>query len=217
MAGLAMPQSGDITWLGRSLSHTSARDRAASIAFLPQRTPSELDLRVADVVLMGRFPHRSFGLFESADDHCVAERAMMTTKVTLFADRWLATLSGGEAQRVHLAAALAQEPRLLLLDEPTASLDLEHQLAIFSILRERARTDGLAVVIVTHDVNFAARYCDQVLLLSDGKVVACGPPSEVVTPGVLEPVYGVGLAQAPLPSGDGYWIVPSDTRKALSS
>ena len=104
---------------------------------------------------------------------------------------------------------------MLLLDEPTASLDLEHQLAIFSILRERTRNGGLAVVIVTHDVNLAARYCDRVLLLSDGKVVACGSPREVVTPRVLEPVYGVRLAQLRLPGGEGEWIVPCDGEAAL--
>lgn len=209
IAGLTAPLAGEVAWRGAPLTRLAPRERAKSIAFVPQRAPSDLDATVRDVVLMGRFPHRSLGLFESAQDHRIAEGAMATTQTCSFADRALSTLSGGEAQRVHLAAAIAQEPQLLLLDEPTASLDLEHQLAIFSILQDRTREDGLSVVVVTHDVNLAARFCTHVLLLDDGKTVAMGPPREVVTPGVLEPVYGVRLASVEVPGRVGTaWIVP---------
>ena len=209
MAGLTVPLSGEITQRGESLIRLSPRRRARSIAFVPQRTPCDLDATVRDVVLMGRFPHRLLGLFESALDHRIAEQAMATTQTLPFVDRALSTLSGGEAQRVHLAAAIAQEPRLLLLDEPTASLDIEHQLAIFSILQDRTRVDGLSVVVVTHDVNLAARFCTHVLLLNDGKAAAMGPPDAVVTPAVLEPVYGVRLASVEVPGEVGAnWIVP---------
>jgi iron complex transport system ATP-binding protein len=208
MAGLLPPNSGAIEWSGTSLAKLSPRTRAQTIAFLPQRSPTDFDLTVREVVLMGRFPHRSLGLFESANDQRIADEAMQTTAVSPLADRLLSTLSGGEAQRVHLAAALAQKPKLLLLDEPTASLDLEHQLSIFELLRRIARERGVAVVVVTHDVNLAARYCDHVLLLDDGRVAAVGSPREVITPAVLEPVYRVGLAAVPLSGGDGDWIVP---------
>ncbi len=230
MAGLTTPHHGDvllsITPLlnkeraggGRtdihhsrheSLRHLSPRRRAQIIAYVPQRSPGDIDLSVREVVLLGRFPHRSLGLFESPEDFRIADRAMETTGTLAFADRPLTTLSGGEAQRVHVAAALAQEPQVLLLDEPTASLDLQHQLAIFRILRDRAALDGLAVVVVTHDINLAARFCAHILLLHDGKSVATGSPEEVLTPGVLESVYGVPLAAlTSADDPDRPWLVP---------
>ncbi len=209
MAGLAQPTSGTIRFGGDSLSALPRRTRARRMAFVPQHPPGDLDLTAGDVVLMGRFPHRSMGLFESADDHEIAARAMVVTRTDTFRDRHLATLSGGETQRVHLAAALAQEPQMLLLDEPTASLDLHHQLAMFGILRERADVDGLSVVVVTHDVNLAARYCSHILLLSDGRSIADGVPSTVVCPEVLEPVYHVRMTAMHLPDApDVAWLVP---------
>jgi iron complex transport system ATP-binding protein len=209
LAGLLKPRSGEIEFEGKSLGRLAARERARRIAFLPQQMSGDLDFRVADLVLMGRYPHRSLGLFESAEDHRIARQAMSRTQTLAFADRAVVTLSGGEAQRVHLAAALAQEPALLLLDEPTASLDLQHQLAVFDILREQTAGGGPAVVVVTHDVNLAARFCTHVLLLNDGKTVACGSPAEVLTPAVLEPVYDVALAALALPGGPGRrWLVP---------
>jgi iron complex transport system ATP-binding protein len=210
MAGLANPDDGEIQLNDESLRHVSSRRRARQIAFVPQRVPGDLDLCVRDVVLMGRFPHRSMSLFESPADYRIADRAMQITATHSFSARPLATLSGGEAQRVHVAAALAQEPRILLLDEPTASLDLQHQLAIFHILQQRACTDGLAVVVVTHDVNLAARYCTHVLLLHEGKAVASGTPPDVLTPEILEPVYEVKLAV--FGPSDRPWLVPLASR-----
>jgi iron complex transport system ATP-binding protein len=209
MSGLHTPHAGEIRLEGVALRHLSSRRRARAVAFLPQQMPGDLDLRVHDVVLMGRFPHRSIGLFESAADHRIAEAAMAMTDTLPFADRPLATLSGGERQRVHVAAALAQQPRVLLLDEPTASLDLQHQLAVFDILRTRARQDALAVVVVTHDINHAAHFCTNVLLLHEGRVVASGTPSEVLTPERLAVVYSVKLAALSLPGRpERRWFVP---------
>ena len=209
MAGLLAPQSGRISLEGNPLSHYSARQRARRIAFVAQNPRSEVDFSARDVVLMGRFPHRSFGLFESAEDCRFADRTMAVTATTELADRPVATLSGGEAQRVHLAAALAQDPSVLLLDEPTASLDLHHQLAIFDILRDRAVHDGLAVVVVTHDINLAVRYCSQVVLLDQGRVVAQGSAAEVLTAERLGPVYGVEMTTLTHPAvPNRRWIVP---------
>ena len=211
MAGLHRPRSGVVSLAGEALGRMSLRERAKRIAFLPQQMPADLDFRVRELVLMGRFPHRSLALFESAEDERRTEQAMAATQTLEFADRPVATLSGGEAQRVHLAAALAQEPQLLLLDEPTASLDLQHQLAVFQILLERTVRHRLAVVVVTHDVNLAGRFCTHVLLLDHGKPAAVGPPSQVIIPAVLSPVYGVKLAAVTLPGRDDrHWVVPTD-------
>ncbi len=209
MAGLHKPHGGTLRLDATNLSDISDRQRARQIAFVPQQPPSDVDMSARQVVLLGRFPHRSLGLFESAEDYGVAEAALTTCGVTEFADQPIRTLSGGEAQRVHLAAAIAQEPALLLLDEPTASLDLHHQLAVFDVLRARAVTSGLAVVVVTHDVNLAARFCSHVLLLDKGRAVAAGSPTDVLTPEVLAPVYGVDMATASIEGhADRRWIVP---------
>ncbi len=213
IAGLYQPAAGRVRVGGKLLSELGGRERARCIAFLPQSPPGDLDLPARDVVLMGRFPHRSLGLFESRGDYRIADRAMAITRTTDLANRPINTLSGGEAQRVHVAGAIAQEPQVLLLDEPTASLDLQHELAIFQILRERADTDGLAVVVVTHDVNLAARFCTHVLLMCDGRVAAAGPPDAVVKPEILEPVYGVELTTLAMRDDpDCRWVVPTGTQ-----
>ncbi|MGB2987697.1 MAG: ABC transporter ATP-binding protein [Phycisphaerae bacterium] len=218
MAGLCKPHAGRVSLGGNTLTEMSGRERARRVAFLPQHPPGDFDLLVREIVLMGRFPHRSLGLFESTEDYRMADRAMEVTETLRFADRPIATLSGGEAQRVHVAAAIAQEPQLLLLDEPTASLDIQHQLAIFQILHDRATRDGLAVVVVTHDVNLAVQFCSHILLLSEGHAVAMGPPSRVLTPEVLGPVYGVELTTLTMPHDpDRRWVVPVETPRGRKS
>jgi iron complex transport system ATP-binding protein len=214
MAGLLKPQQGEVRVDGQSLPSLSPRARARRMAFLPQGiSASELDYSVREIVLMGRFPHRSWSLFESAEDHRIAEDAMATTATGLFADRPVQTLSGGEAQRVHIAAALAQQPDVLLLDEPTSSLDLQHQLGIFGLLHDLAVRDGLAVVVVTHDINLAARFGTKVLLMDNGRPAAYGKPEKVIKPSVLEPVYGVGLMVLTMSEGGRQrWIVPAGLR-----
>jgi len=199
LAGLLKPSAGSIRLGGRELAEVSARDRAKRIAFLPQHPPFALGFSVREVVLMGRYPHRSLGLFESLGDYAVCDQALHATDSFRFAHRRIDSLSGGEAQRVHLAAALAQQPELLLLDEPTASLDLHHQMAILDILCAGAANEGLGVVFVTHDINLAAQFCTHVLVLNHGKPVAAGPPEQVIDPDVLAPVYGVPLAALTLP------------------
>jgi iron complex transport system ATP-binding protein len=200
MAGLLTPSQGSVRLLGREWNSVSPRDRARIIAYLPQLSPTDLDFSVREIVLMGRYPHRSLGLFESTADFELTDRAMRTTEVLRLADRRFRTLSGGEAQRVHLAAALVQAPSLLLLDEPTASLDLHHQVAILDILRDRAAKDGIGVVFVTHDVNLAAQFASHVLLLDDGKVAASGPPDKVIEPAILTPVYRVNMTAVGIPN-----------------
>lgn len=216
LAGLLRPSSGAVSLGGRPLDELSPRHRARRIAFLPQNLAFEDRFTAREVVLMGRFPHRPWGLFESPGDVIAAEQAMQWTSVTDFADRPLARLSGGERQRVHLAAALAQSPEMLILDEPTASLDLRHQLELLDLLRRRACEVGTLVILATHDLNLAAAYCSHVLLLSCGRTAACGSPEDIFVPALLERVYGVRMAVV-VPAGDGEtaassprstWMVP---------
>lgn len=208
LAGIVAPKAGVISLDGVPLKETDDRTRARRISFLPQNPTREIGLTARQVVLMGRYPHRPFGLFESAEDFAIADASLTATETTEFAERSLATLSGGEAQRVHVAAALAQRPAVLMLDEPTSALDLYHQLAIFSMVRRLVDSDGLACVIVTHDLNLAARYCTRVILLDSGKVAAQGSPSDVLTPKQLEPVYRVKLERVEHAHGPAAWIMP---------
>jgi len=208
MAGLYEPHGGNILLGERPLSTVPARDRARKVALVPQRVSSDLDLTARELVLMGRYPYRSLGLFESGADHRIVERAMIVTETSEFADRKMATLSGGEAQRVHIAAAVAQEPSVLLLDEPTASLDMKHQIGIFEMLHDRAREDGLAVVVVTHDVNLAGRYSSDVLVLCGGRVAASGKPDAVLTPDILASVFEVVMVAVGDVATTTRWLAP---------
>jgi len=212
LGGLLVPDSGTILLGGRPLATVAMRERAKCIAFLPQQLAGDLHLPTAEVVLMGRYPYRRFGLFEDAADRDIARRVMAATGTQHLADRPVSTLSGGEARRVHIAAALAQEPTVLLLDEPTASLDLYHQLSILEIISERAKEDGLLVVVVTHDVNLAARFSTHVLILDEGRCVAAGPPLEAMTTELLESVYDVRLATAKADHDAGRWVIPISPR-----
>jgi iron complex transport system ATP-binding protein len=195
LAGLLRCGAGEVLLDGASLSSMPLRLRAKRIAMLPQHPPKDLTAGAEDVVLMGRYPHRRMGLFESAEDYAIVREVMRRTETHDFSDRPVQTLSGGEAQRVHLAAALAQQPELLLLDEPTSSLDLNYQQAIFQILRREVGERELTVVVVTHDLNLAGHFADRVVLLKDGGVVAEGAPSEVLTGEILYSVYGFPIAE----------------------
>jgi len=205
IAGLLRPAAGEIRLGGRRLAAIPARERARRLAYMPQTTTGDLDFTAGQVVLLGRYPHRGWGMFESPHDEGVARQAMELTGTLSFAERRLMTLSGGEAQRVHLAAAFAQEPEILLLDEPTASLDLAHQVAIFRLLRERAQGPRLAVIVATHDLNLAARYSSHMLVMQEGKRVAAGPPTDVLCSDVLEEAFGVALVR--LRDQEGHTLV----------
>ena len=210
LAGLLEPAHGQVRLDQQAIASLPHRDRARRLAFMPQSLPRDLPTPAREIVLMGRYPHRGLGMFETAADQEIARRAMEVTRTWEFADRSLSTLSGGEAQRVHIAAALAQQPAVLLLDEPTAALDLHHQLEIFSLLQRLSEEKRIAVVVVTHDLNLAARYCSHALLLDDGRIAAQGPPEDVIRPAVLESVYDVELHESILP--DGRWLVPLRNR-----
>jgi len=208
LCGLLRPTAGVVYLQGEPLSKTPARRRASAIAFLPQAPLLPPDLVVYDVVLRGRYPHRHFGVFEASADHQIVEKSLRITDTTQFADRTLDTLSAGERQRVFLAAALAQEPSVLVLDEPTSALDPFHQLRVLELLRELSRTHEMAVIVATHDLNLAGQHCDSLLLLSAGCIAAAGVADEVLIPEVLGPVYGVSFHSIADPAKSWRWVFP---------
>jgi ABC-type cobalamin/Fe3+-siderophores transport system ATPase subunit len=189
MAGLRAGYSGRCAWAGEEVSRWGRRAFARQVAFIPQALRMELPFTSEQVVLMGRTPHCD-GLFEAPEDWAIVERAMATTDTLAFRGRDFRSLSGGERQRVILASALAQEPRALLLDEPTTFLDLKHQVAIYRLLASLSR-QGILVVAVTHDLNLAAAFAGRVVALNSGRVAADAAPEAVLAPETIREVFGV--------------------------
>ena len=171
----------------------SSKDVAAALALVPQIAPYTHGFTSIELVLMGRYPHLGRFQIEGKEDDRIARDAMRLTETEEFADRTLETLSGGERQRVFVARALAQQPRILLMDEPTANLDVLHQLKVLDLVRHLVN-DGLTAVAAIHDLNMAARYCDRLVLLNGGRVLAEGTPEEVLLPETIESAFGVTSA-----------------------
>jgi len=190
---ILIPQQGRVELFGRPHAAFSQAEVSRRVAFVPQETQQAFPFTISEMVLMGRYPHhnRTWGPgWESSQDRAVAMQAMNDLDVSHLGARLITNVSGGERQRAVIARALAQEPDVLLLDEPTAFLDLHHQLEIARIIRRLNRERGLTVVLVSHDLNLASQYCDRVLLLREGEIVTMGSPAEVVAREPLERVYG---------------------------
>ncbi|MGH7701012.1 MAG: ABC transporter ATP-binding protein [Gemmatimonadales bacterium] len=192
--GAVTPASGAAQILGRPARSWPRRELARLVGVVPQREDNLFPQRVRETVLLGRYPHLSLWGADRPADHAAVDRALDACDVRPLADRWLWTLSGGEYQRVRLARALAQAPRLLMLDEPGVSLDVRHEMELFELVRGLVDRSGLAVVMITHHVNLAARFADRVLLLSEGRPAGTGAPAEVLTRETVERVFAWPVA-----------------------
>jgi iron complex transport system ATP-binding protein len=189
LVGLLDPAEGQVRLGGIPLAEYPRAALARRVAYVPQETATMGGFSVLETVLMGRSPHTGALGFESAGDWHAAREALRLTDSEPLAERSLDELSGGERQRVIVARALAQEPDLILLDEPTTFLDIKHQHAIYGLLRRLVRERSLTVVCVSHDLNLAAAYADDLVLLDAGRVAAAGAPADVLRPEILSPVY----------------------------
>jgi iron complex transport system ATP-binding protein len=205
ISGALQPKSGQITIDGVDIRTLSSTDMARRLAVVPQETHLALDYSVLELVLMGRYPHLGPFEVEGPKDLASAHAALAATGTDHLSERAFNTLSGGEKQRVVIASALAQldegtsggaKGRVLLLDEPTASLDLKYQLEVAALLRRLHERQDITIVLSTHDVQFAARLCDELVLLGEGQVLAQGTPAAVLTAPQIAALYGITPAQA---------------------
>ena len=191
LSGILAPLSGAILIDGRPIAQFTRRDLARRLAVVPQETHSTFDFSVIDMVLMGRYAHLGPFELEGAGDQRIAREALAATGTSALESRSFSSLSGGEKQRVVIASALAQASDLLLLDEPTASLDLAYQFEIASLLKRLNAERGTTMVVSTHDLNLAAAVCDRIILLKQGRVLAQGPTQDILTAARIRQLYGI--------------------------
>jgi iron complex transport system ATP-binding protein len=208
LAGVLAPRAGAVVAAGQNLAELPDRKRAQIIGYLPQNVTPFGSYLVRELVAFGRFPHgRGLG-FETDEDLRAVKRALALTRSDYLKERVFAELSGGERQRVLIASVLAAEPEALLLDEPTAALDVGQRSAVFGTLKELAH-GGAAVAVVTHDLNLAGHFADElILLLGDGRVAAVGHPSKVITQENLEQAYGEGFILVERPGSEVPCVLP---------
>jgi ferric hydroxamate transport system ATP-binding protein len=192
---------GTVRFEGAALDTWEARAFARKVAYLPQTPPPADGMTVRELVALGRYPwHGALGRYTQNDAQKVTD-AMALTGVQPFAERYVDQLSGGERQRVWLAMLVAQDSDCLLLDEPISALDIAHQLEVLQLVRRLSVTHGLGVVVVLHDINMAARFCDELVALHGGRLLIRGAPEAICRPDVLESIYGVPMETLPHPRG----------------
>jgi iron complex transport system ATP-binding protein len=230
LAGLLRPAAGEISIDGTPLSRLTRASLARRIAVVPQETHPAFDYSVLEMVLMGRYPHLGRFALEAPEDIAIARAALAATGTAGLEDRTFTTLSGGEKQRVVIASALAQletstneqaasgfsrSTSYLLLDEPTASLDLGYQMDVASVVRRLGNERGIGLILSTHDLNLAAGLCRTLVVLKMGAVIASGPTAEVLTPSLIRRLYGVDAEIAEHPKTGHLVVVPIGREAAL--
>lgn len=193
LARQQQPSAGSVQLHGTDLAAWPARDFARQVAYLPQNPPLETGMTARELVALGRYPWRGPLGRLRADDQARIDAALRVTDTLRFADALVDHLSGGERQRVWLAMLVAQGASCLLLDEPTSALDIAHQIEVLRLLRELTDTQRLTVVIVLHDINLAARFCDELVALHSGRLLTSGTPAELMRCDVLESIYGIPM------------------------
>ena len=194
LAGVHRAKKGRIAVEGHDTASLGRRELAKLVAYVPQAGDAPFDLTVREAVMLGRTPH--FGIAPGTADRAKVEDAIVRMGLTDIAEQSMSELSGGQAQRAMIARALAQDPRVLLLDEPTSALDLRYQIETLQLVRRITREEGISALIAIHDLNHAARYCDQVIVLHGGRLVADGAPAQALRAPILRTVYEVDVEVA---------------------
>lgn len=208
------PGSGQLYLQNKPLESYTRKELARIIGYVQQDFSTVYNYAVFDIILMGRFPYQKAWKFESKWDREIALKAMETTDCIHLKEREFATLSGGEKQLIILASALAQEPDILLLDEPTAALDLKHQFHFYQILKKLQLQEGKTIITVTHDVNLASQFCDRIIILKEGRIKADGPVKEVLQASLIQEIYDIPVQVIPHPESKLPVILPTITSKS---
>lgn len=185
------PKSGDVFLNGNNIYDLPNKEIAKEMAVLPQVKNVTDDIRVEDLVSYGRYPHLGFGKRLNTEDRKIIDWAISKTGLEKLKDRQVITLSGGERQRAWIAMALAQEPKILMLDEPTTYLDISYQMEVLELIKELNESLGITVIMVLHDLNQAARYSDQIYVLEDGRMFKEGKPKQIINTGLLEDIFRI--------------------------
>ncbi len=208
LSNIYNPKSGTILIQGKNIKDYKRKELAKKMALVPQNTVTDYEFLVEDIVLMGRYPY--IGRFEKEkdEDYHIVDEALKLTNTYNLKKRRINEISGGELQRVIVAKALAQNPDILLLDEPTSHLDINHQMEILRLLKNLNQKKGTTVVLVIHDINLASRYSDRILLLNNGSILGIGQPSEVVNKPNIEKAYNLKVAIERNPITDSIHIIP---------
>ena len=209
------PFKGTIAHDGKDIYKTSSNEVARSIAVVPQETSIVFEFSAGDIVMMGRIPHINKFKKVTERDLMIIEKAFLVTDTKELRDRPINELSAGERQRVIIAKALAQEPDLLILDEPTSHLDISHQIEIFDLIKRLSKKEGLTVIAVLHDLNLAAEYCDRLILMKEGRIFVQGVPEEVLNYKTIEEVYKilVVVGRNPVSKRPYVFLVSQDKRE----
>lgn len=215
LLGTEQPNIGRALFDGQDVRDWNRGELARRVGVVTQTEDTAFPFSVRETVAMGRYPHLGLWRAEGTYDRAAIDAALETCDITSLAQRGLATLSAGERQRARIARALAQEPDALVLDEPTAALDIRHEMQIFEILRGLSRSQQVTVILVTHNINLAARYATQLLLLDRGSLAAQGAPAQVIEQTVIERVYGWTVTVAPHPGPGEDAGLPQVTPLAL--
>lgn len=202
------PQQGTISINNQDIKQIPQHELAKLVAVVPQESSFEFDFTVNEIVLMGRLPHLSRFQLEGPDDQRIAKQAMKKTKCWKYRDKMIRNLSGGEKQRVIVARALTQESKILLLDEPTSHLDMNFQFEILDLMAKLNITKKVTILGVFHDINLASKYCKRLMIMKKGKIIADGPPKQVINPKIMAKIYDFNIILKRHPKEGYKYILP---------
>ena len=205
---LLEPEKESIYISKKDIIDYSRKELSQNLALVPQTSFIEYEFTVEDIVMMGRMPYQKRFSSETAEDVKIVESAMIDTDVFYFKDRSINNLSGGERQRVIIARALAQKPKILILDEPISYLDIHHQVEIMKLIKKLSVENNITVIMILHDINFAIEYAENILFLKDGKIYASGTSDEVITSEIIKSVYGVNACIIKNPISGYKYVIP---------